>query len=382
MWPPGRARTRSAGLWWTPPGDGAWTSRGCTAPWRWYGETATGSVSPTGTAGAPGPRHAAPWFDQVRDLFDKAGAGVALRLDRQEVYTTFLDGVRLTDILTDLSADLAQGDLLLPGQALDRFPGCEDDLSHRRWSPATSALVTDLTRLARAWVTQPALATACTPARRRPRHHGRAAARTARRRRRRRSRSPAHPAQAVDGRHRPSRRPRPSAVRPGLEPDPGDRPTATRGPAPAVPAQSPPARRRCSTVRRRTPAVSSHHGSRPTGCPPRRRDHGRQRPVGAAPRPASARRPPRRPRRRPRDGLRRPRDRLRHLTLYTLSTENWKRDGEEIGAILDILREELEDYPFQDLDVRVRWHGVRSDCRRTWSTACGCVSAPRVTARA
>ncbi|MDX3131816.1 squalene/phytoene synthase family protein, partial [Streptomyces europaeiscabiei] len=98
-----------------------------------------------------------PWFDQVRELFDKAGTPVALRLDTQEVYEEFLDGVRLTDILTDLSADLAQGDLLLPDDALDRYPKAAGDLADLRWSPAVSSLITHLSGLARRWVTQPAL---------------------------------------------------------------------------------------------------------------------------------------------------------------------------------------------------------------------------------
>ncbi|MDX3537539.1 squalene/phytoene synthase family protein, partial [Streptomyces sp. MB09-01] len=98
-----------------------------------------------------------PWFDQARDVFDKAGVPIALRLDAQEIYETFLDGFRLTDILTDLSADLAQGDLLLPDEALDAFPGAAGDLSRRRWSPAAHGLITHLTGLARQWVTQPAL---------------------------------------------------------------------------------------------------------------------------------------------------------------------------------------------------------------------------------
>jgi undecaprenyl diphosphate synthase len=48
---------------------------------------------------------------------------------------------------------------------------------------------------------------------------------------------------------------------------------------------------------------------------------------------------------------------LRHLTLYTFSTENWRRDPEEVDAILDLLRSELAENPFRDLDVRLRWHG-------------------------
>lgn len=68
------------------------------------------------------------WVDQVRHLFERAGAPMTFRLDRQQDYKRFIDGAQLTDTLTDLSADLAQGDLLLPQEALDAFPGAEDDL--------------------------------------------------------------------------------------------------------------------------------------------------------------------------------------------------------------------------------------------------------------
>ncbi|MEW2302268.1 polyprenyl diphosphate synthase [Streptomyces sp. NPDC006655] len=300
-----------------------------------------------------------PWFDQVRELFDKAGVAVALRLDRQDVYEQFLDGIRLTDILTDLSADLAQGDLLLPGQVLNQFPGAADDLAHRRWSPTVAALITDLTQLAHRWVTQPSLA------------HG------------------MHPGpatvldtmadllhaqlDAVDaaGPALLRTRPRPSLV------------TITRLLAPA--------RARAALAWSLTPlTVPPPRHARHLAVPPQRPPA--QRTVFHSPPPhPSGERPPRIPadqmpthvavimdgngrwaqqRGLPRyEGHRTGRTAanemvygaleigLRHLTLYAFSTENWKRDGEEIGAILDLLRQELREYPFQDLDVRMRWHG-------------------------
>ncbi|MFD7991426.1 polyprenyl diphosphate synthase [Streptomyces mexicanus] len=48
---------------------------------------------------------------------------------------------------------------------------------------------------------------------------------------------------------------------------------------------------------------------------------------------------------------------LRHLTLYALSTENWKRDTEEIATILEAIRRGLDEGPIRDLDVRQRWSG-------------------------
>lgn len=300
-----------------------------------------------------------PWFDQARDLFDKAGAGVALRLDRQEAYEEFLDGVRLTDILTDLSADLAQGDLLLPGQVLDRFPGCADDLTHRRWSPATAALIADLTRLAGRWVTQPSLAhgmhpgpavvldamagllrtqldavSAAGPAllRTRPRPSFTTTARLL---------APARARSALAWSLTPVTVPPPRRARNGT-----------------VPAQRPPARR---PVFERPPPLPG--GERPPRIPADRMPthvavimdgNGRWAQHRGLPRHEGHR-----------AGCAAAREMvhgaleigLRHLTLYTLSTENWKRDGEEIAAILAVLRHELENYPFEDLDVRVRWHG-------------------------
>ncbi|MFE9137645.1 squalene/phytoene synthase family protein [Streptomyces sp. NPDC007355] len=104
-----------------------------------------------------------PWVEQVRHLFERAGAPMTLRLDRQQDYKRFVDGARLTDILSDLSPDLAQGDLLLPQEALDAFPGAEDDLREGSWSPATAALVRELTAPARHWVTRPAMTTGMHP---------------------------------------------------------------------------------------------------------------------------------------------------------------------------------------------------------------------------
>ncbi|WP_461029320.1 squalene/phytoene synthase family protein, partial [Streptomyces sparsus] len=98
-----------------------------------------------------------PWVDQVRHLFDQAGAPMTLRLDRQADYEHFVDGAQLTDVLTDLSTDLAEGRLLLPQVVLDAHPGAEADLVRARWSPAVATLIAELTDLARRRVTRPAL---------------------------------------------------------------------------------------------------------------------------------------------------------------------------------------------------------------------------------
>lgn len=48
---------------------------------------------------------------------------------------------------------------------------------------------------------------------------------------------------------------------------------------------------------------------------------------------------------------------LRHLTLYTFSTENWKRDAQEVSTILATIRREIDEGPVRDMDVRQRWSG-------------------------
>ncbi|MEH0557600.1 polyprenyl diphosphate synthase [Streptomyces sp. B21-101] len=300
-----------------------------------------------------------PWFDQVRDLFDRAGVPVALRLDTQEIYETFLDGVRLTDILTDLSADLAQGDLLLPDVALDRYANAAGDLADLRWSPAVSSLIAHLIGLARRWVTQPALTRGMHPG---PAtilttmadllraqldaisHAGPALLRTppqpglltsARILAPARTRaalawtltpvtvpSQYHPA-------RPSALPTAQAARSGPFSAPPPHPAGHR--APQIPAEHLPlhvavimdGNGRWAQQR----GLPRHAGHQAGAAAMRETVHGALE-IG-----------------------------LRHLTLYIFSTENWKRDAEEVDAILDVVRGELTDNPFRDLDVHMRWHG-------------------------
>ncbi|WP_037836047.1 MULTISPECIES: polyprenyl diphosphate synthase [unclassified Streptomyces] len=300
-----------------------------------------------------------PWFGQVRTLFDRAGVPVALRLDARESYEEFLDGVRLTDILSDLSADLAEGDLLLPDEALDRYPGSAADLADRRWSPAVSDLITHLTGLARQWVTQGALT--------RGMHPG--------------------PATVLDTMA--------ALLHAQLDAVDSAGPDLLRTqPRPTVLTRArvlAPARARAALAWSLTPLT----------VPPPRQAGPHEPPAPAPPSPATAFRPPpphpsgeRPPRIPPGDlpahvavimdgngrwaqqrGLPRHEGHragsgavremvhgalevgLRHLTLYTFSTENWKRGTEEVDAILDLLRRELTDNPFEDLDVRLRWHG-------------------------
>ncbi|MFE5922200.1 polyprenyl diphosphate synthase [Streptomyces sp. NPDC056468] len=300
-----------------------------------------------------------PWFDLLRDLFDRAGVPVALRMDNQEVYEEFLDGLRLTDTLTDLSADLAQHDLLLPDEVLDQHPGAADDLMRRRWSPAVAEMISHLTGLAHQWVNQPLLSRGMHPAPATICHTMAGLLR---------AQLDAVTSAGPTVLHTP---PRPSLL------------TSARILAPAqvraalawslTPVTVPPPN---GAVQRRPP--SPHRGvPRSTfRTPPSHRSGERppQIPAGQMPthvavimdgngRWAQQRGLPRHEGHRA--GATAVRETvygaleigLRHLTLYALSTENWKRDADEIHAILDLLHSEVSADPFQDLDVRLRWHG-------------------------
>lgn len=300
-----------------------------------------------------------PWFGQVRTVFDRAGVPVALRLDTREAYEEFLDGVRLTDILTDLSADLAQGDLLLPAEALDLHPGSAADLAQRRWSPAVAALITRLTGLARQWVTQEALTRGMHPgpatvldtmaALLRAQLDAVDAAGPAL------LRSPPRPTLRTRARVLAPARAR-AALAWSLTPltvPPPQHPGAHRAPEPALPAPT-------SAFLRPPPHPSGERApdipsdDLPTHVAVIMDGNGRWAQQRGLPRYEGHR-----------AGAGAVREvvhgaldiGLRHLTLYTFSTENWHRDPEEVDAILDLLRRELDENPFRDLDVRMRWHG-------------------------
>ncbi|MEV5427762.1 polyprenyl diphosphate synthase [Streptomyces sp. NPDC052701] len=302
-----------------------------------------------------------PWFQQVRELFDRAGVPVALRLDCQDGYERFLDGFRLTDILTDLAADLAQGDLLLPEEALARFPGAEEDLLRARWSEAVAGLTAHLTCLARRWVTQPRLTHGMHPGpavvlcamagllraqldavdaagpallRSAPRPHPAAGVRVL---------APARLRSAVAWRLTPLTVPGP-APRPAV---PGAAPAGPRlvpvsgfRPPPAHPSGAQPPRIPADRMPAHVAVVMDGNGrwAQQRGLP-RHEGH--------------------------RAGTRALHETvhgaleigLRHLTVYAFSTENWKRDPEEVGAILRALRDEIDAAPYRELDVRLRWSG-------------------------
>ena len=115
---------------------------------------------------------------------------------------------------------------------------------------------------------------------------------------------------------------------------------------------------------------------------PRRGDHGRQRPLGAAAAEAPRRGPPRGDRR-PCATWSRPSARLglEVLTLYAFSIENWKRPKTEVATLMGLLKHYLR----SELDTLLR-NNIRFRCRprpRSSSPTCsselarGRCSAPR-----
>ncbi|WLW50352.1 polyprenyl diphosphate synthase [Streptomyces sp. YU58] len=299
-----------------------------------------------------------PWVDQVRHMFERAGAPMTLRLDRQQDYQRFIDGARLTDILTDLGADLAQGDLLLPQESLDAFPGAEDDLRQGRWSPATAALIRELTALARRWVTRPAMTTGMHPGavivldtaaglmraqldavdaaghsllRRAPRPSPAARIRIL---------APARIRAKLAWSLTPLTVPGPRRLTvTGSGPNPAPESTPLR-PPPAHPDGARPPRIAADRMPAHVAVIMDGNGrwAEQRGLP-RREGHragtaaAREMVYGAL------------------------EIGLRHLTLYAFSTENWKRDTEEITTILEAIRRDLDEGPVRDLDVRQRWLG-------------------------
>lgn len=69
---------------------------------------------------------------------------------------------------------------------------------------------------------------------------------------------------------------------------------------------------------------------------------------------------------------------VEYLTLYTFSTENWKRPATEIHALMGLVLTSLEDEIFMKNNVRFRSSEMSIDCRRRCRTSC---MRPRSTRR-
>lgn len=305
--------------------------------------------------------HVLPTFDLVRSLLGRAGAPVVFRLDRQGSYERFLDGARLVETLTDLAADLDEGGLLLPREFTEKFPGAEDDLRHRRWTEGAAALVTELTGIARRWVTQPGLTHGMHPG---PATLVRTladlllaqldaveAAGPAL------LRSEARPSLATRGRIFVPARIRSAlawSLTPVTVPPTPRRPTASgpRATAPLSPGaktfQQPPSHPSGC----RPPQISAE--TMPTHVAIIMDGNGRWAEHRGLPRSEGHR-----------AGVAALHDivygaleiGLSHLTVYAFSTENWRRDTEEVTGLMNTLQKELHDDPFRDLDMCLRWSG-------------------------
>ncbi|MFI1180815.1 polyprenyl diphosphate synthase [Streptomyces sp. NPDC020799] len=295
-----------------------------------------------------------PWAGLSLTLLERVGVPVPVRLEQRADYGRLADGFRLTDVLTDLAADLARGELLLPDEVLGRFPDAAPALRERRWTQDTAALITHLSALARQWLHQPYLTRGMHPA----------------------------PAALLRG------------VTEGLiaQLDAID----AAGPALLRRMPRPPVRVRWRVLARaRTRAALAWHLT-PLTVPPARPATPSLTPatdcpvLPPRPHPSGAKPPRIPPERMPRhvavimDGNRRwaaahglPATEghrrgfamiremvhgaleigLRNLTLYAFSTENWKRDADEIDYLFGSLRDELRADERGQYGVRLRWSG-------------------------
>ncbi|MET7457576.1 polyprenyl diphosphate synthase [Streptomyces sp. NPDC005574] len=303
-----------------------------------------------------------PWFDQVRTLLDRAGLPLPLRADQHDSYQQFLDGFRLTDLLTDLGADLAHGDLLLPHEVLAHFPGAEAHLLQRHWSPAVADLVADLSARARRWLTQPDLTRGMHPGPATVLHTmtGLLTAQLD-------AVDAAGPTLLHTAPHLShlahARVLAPAHLRAALawSLTPIALPPTRRSPVAGASLSTPRERVPDSAVFRAPPPHPS--GIRPPLIPSDRMPAHVAVIMDGNRRWAQQRGLPTHEGHRA--GLRAMRETvygaleigLRHLTVYTFSTENWRRETGEVEAILALLRGELDEDPYRELDVRLRWSG-------------------------
>ncbi|MEU4448277.1 polyprenyl diphosphate synthase [Actinosynnema sp. NPDC050801] len=305
-------------------------------------------------------REVVPWVDQARHLLDQAGAPMTLRFDRQADYRHFVDGAQLVDTLTDLGTDLAQGHLLLPREAMAPFPGAEADLIRRRWSPAVAALIAELTALARRRVTRPALTRGMHPGAATVLDTAAALMRLQ--------------LDAVDaaGPTLLTRPPRPSIAARARVLLPARLRSAVAWSL--TPLTVPAVRPAAAVVKTSDPGPTAEDaGLRP---PPPHRDGARPPHIAADKIPnhvaiimdgngrwAQQRGLPRKEGHRVGGAAAHEmvygalEIGLRHLTLYAFSTENWKRDADEIFTIFEAVQRELDEGTLRDLDVRQRWSG-------------------------
>ncbi|MGI3225471.1 polyprenyl diphosphate synthase [Streptomyces sp. GTA36] len=299
-----------------------------------------------------------PWAMWCLTLLTRAGVPTTVRQEHLEAMPAFLDGLYLTDTLTDLASDLGRGILTLPEEALAAHGVAEADLLARRWTPPVEALIAGLTDQADEWLEQPALQRGV------------------------------HPGMAVllrtstdlfRARVRTARRLGPALLHRTAELSPAVR---LRLLAPAR-VRAVRAWRRAALVQPAEPVVVLPE-------PRREADPAFLPPVPPRPHPSGECAPDIPAERLPRhvgvimDGNGRwaaqqglPRSEghrvgsdatrdvvhgalelgLSHLTLYAFSTENWRRDASEVARLFRTMHDTLRDSDLRSLDVRLRWAG-------------------------
>ncbi|HET6503102.1 MAG TPA: polyprenyl diphosphate synthase [Amycolatopsis sp.] len=285
-----------------------------------------------------------------------AGLGMPVRLRDLGSWRRWGEATLLVDSLLDLPADLARGHLVWPVEAFEQAGADPADLLARRWTPGVESLTKQVNALALRWLRLDTVglppwltmlfdsATAMFRARLREtiaagpallhRSPGRSAAT------RWRILGPARARAAVLWRLIP-------ITAPAL--------AATAGPAaPALPAR---------TTEAPLPPVPHPDRARPPELPPEDLPRHVAIVMDGNGRWATQRGLPRAEGHR--SGAKTALDiihgaleiGLPYLTLYTFSTENWKRSHEEVESLMTLLKTFGEESGLLERDVRVRWSG-------------------------
>ncbi|MEV5356184.1 polyprenyl diphosphate synthase [Streptomyces sp. NPDC052693] len=319
------------------------------------------------------------WTDTLRNLVAVQGpaAPVPYHVKGVELRTwqLWLDAFSLTDTLEDLGQDAAQRRVMLPAEALDEFGVRAGDLLAGRCTPAVLTMVRELALRAERWFTttaplsgglHPALSVGLQTV---------TALCKARLDGIRRARNPLRPGRPALSRLARARVMLPARTRAALAWSLCPVSLGHHAPAPDAPTSA------------ATPPPDPAPGTRPRSSPPR----------PPAPHPSGVRPP-----QLPADGLPRhvaiimdgngrwatdrglPRSEghsagladaltdvvhgaleigLGHLTVYMLSTENWKRSVDELNVLMELLTGSFaapddRGLAVASMDVRVRWAGV------------------------
>ncbi|MFE0254720.1 polyprenyl diphosphate synthase [Streptomyces sp. NPDC059010] len=298
--------------------------------------------------------------------------------DMAVAWQTAVDAIYLTDALVDLCDDLDRGHVPLPQEALDEGGVHRADLLTRRATPAFGELVRRLADRARTWLDHSPLPPVLHPAvtvalgaytdlyrlrlkaaadsptallHRRP-----ALPRTARLRLLLPARTKAAAAWALF----------PFPIQPSPPPHRSPTDASDASEAPEAPGRAEQTCARAVQRRATTPPPPHPSGARPPQLPPEAMPRHVAIVMDGNGRWATARGLPRT------DGHRAGTEALidvvhgaleiglKHLTVYAFSTENWKRPADELQALMYEIPQSMRGMVDEELDVRLRWAGVRS----------------------